>query len=182
MRYLVHLILRFTNNLQREILEIEFNEFSKGMNKISRVEFAEILLRYTKFTDEKKSKIMQRLNKDPSFFDRNISFDSFYDFSLFMNNLDDFSLALKFHTLANRSISSNEFQRAVKISSGFNLDEQIVSVIYNVFDENGDGELSYKEFIAVLKGRLRRGLRVILYYTATFRSLDPTYLLTRSKI
>ncbi len=99
-----------------------------------------------------------------------------------MNNLDDFSLALKFHTLANRSISSNEFQRAVKISSGFNLDEQIVSVIYNVFDENGDGELSYKEFIAVLKGRLRRGLRVILYYTATLRSLDPTYLLTRSKI
>lgn len=134
------------------------------MNKISRIEFAEILLRYTKFTKEKKDKILKRLNKDAVSFETNISFDSFHEFSMFMNNLDDFSLALKFHTLANRAISSNEFQRAVKISSGFVLDEQIVSVIYNVFDENGDGQLSYKEFIAVLKGRLRRGLKVSYLY------------------
>lgn len=151
---------RFSNDLQKEILEIEFNEFSKGMNKISSIEFAEILLRYTKFSKEKKDKIIRRLNQNEDSFIRGISFEKFYEFSLFMNNLEDFQLALKFHTIANRSISTNEFQRAVKISSGFVLDEQIVKVIYNVFDENGDGELSYKEFIAVLKGRLRRGLKV----------------------
>lgn len=149
---------KFSNDLQREVLEIEFNEFSKGMNKISSIEFAEILLRYTKFSQEKKNDILERLNKDEDSFIRGISFDKFYQFSMFMNNLDDFSLALKFHTQANRSISTNEFQRAVKISSGFTLDEQIVQVIFKVFDENSDGQLSYKEFIAVLKGRLRRGL------------------------
>lgn len=150
---------KFSNDLQREILEIEFNEFSKGMNKISSIEFSEIVLRYTKFSQEKKSKILQRLNQNPESFTRGISFESFYKFSIFMNNLDDFALALKYHTQANRSISTNEFQRAVKISSGFTLDERIVQVIFNVFDENSDGHLSYKEFIAVLKGRLRRGLK-----------------------
>jgi len=76
-----------------------------------------------------------------------------------MNNLKDFGLALKFHTKANKSITVAEFQRAVKISSGFELEDHIVEVIFNVFDENGDGQLSYTEFIAVLKDRLRRGLK-----------------------
>ena len=86
-----------------------------------------------------------------------------------MNNLEDFSLALKFHTHANRPISVNEFQRAVKISSGYELDSIIVEVIFKVFDENSDGQLSYKEFIAVLKDRLRRGLKVynLIYYNIT---------------
>ena len=86
-----------------------------------------------------------------------------------MNNLEDFGLALKFHTYANRAISLGEFQRAVKISSGFELDQQIVDVIFKIFDTDGDGQLSYKEFIAILKDRLRRGLKV--YLTAFLRSL-----------
>jgi hypothetical protein len=51
-----------------------------------------------------------------------------------MNNLEDFGLALKFHTYANRAISVAEFQRAVKISSGFELDPQIVATIFKIFD------------------------------------------------
>ncbi len=51
-----------------------------------------------------------------------------------MNNLEDFGLALKFHTYANKAISEAEFQRAVKISSGFELDPQIVQVIFRIFD------------------------------------------------
>lgn len=151
--------IKFSDDLQREVLEIEFNEFSKGMNKISSIEFAEILLRYTKFSREKKFAIIKRLNQDPDSHQNVISFEKFHEFSMFMNNLDDFSLALKFHTQANRSISTNEFQRAVRISSGFTLDEHIVKVIFNVFDENSDGQLSYKEFISVLRSRLRRGLK-----------------------
>jgi Ca2+-binding EF-hand superfamily protein len=77
-----------------------------------------------------------------------------------MNNLGDFQLALKFHTLANHQITPTEFQRAVKISSGFELDPMIVEVIFKVFDEDSDGKLSYLEFIAVLKDRLKRGLNV----------------------
>jgi Ca2+-binding EF-hand superfamily protein len=51
----------------------------------------------------------------------------------------------------------------VKISSGFELDDQIVDVIFRVFDEDKDESLSYKEFIAVMKDRLRRNPKVNLF-------------------
>lgn len=38
---------RFMENLQTEVLEIEFNEFSKGLPAITELDFAKILLRYT---------------------------------------------------------------------------------------------------------------------------------------
>lgn len=43
----------FMENLQHEVLEMEFHEFSKGHNTISELDFAKILLRYTYLeTDE----------------------------------------------------------------------------------------------------------------------------------
>lgn len=38
---------RFMDNLQTEVLEIEFLSYSKGMTTISEEDFARILLRYT---------------------------------------------------------------------------------------------------------------------------------------
>lgn len=44
---------RFMENLQTEVLELEFSEFSKGLPTISETDFAKILLRYTYLdTDE----------------------------------------------------------------------------------------------------------------------------------
>ena len=151
-------------DLQTEVLEIEFNEFSKGMNNISPIEFAELLLRYTDFDQTKKMRLIRKLHTKMDVYVKGISFEKFLQFSSFMNNLGDFQLALKFHTLANKSISAVEFQRAVKISSGYELDPLIVEVIFKVFDENSDGQLSYLEFIAVLKDRLKRGLNVIIIF------------------
>ena len=37
----------FMENLQHEVLELEFHEFSKGCDTISELDFAKILLRYT---------------------------------------------------------------------------------------------------------------------------------------
>ena len=34
-------------NLQTEVLEMEFQEFAKGANTINEIDFARILLRYT---------------------------------------------------------------------------------------------------------------------------------------
>jgi hypothetical protein len=46
-------ICRFMENLQTEVLELEFHEFSKGHDTITEVDFAKILLRYTHLdTDE----------------------------------------------------------------------------------------------------------------------------------
>jgi len=46
-----HCSFRFMDNLQTEMLEIEFLTYSKGMTTISEEDFARILLRYTNVED-----------------------------------------------------------------------------------------------------------------------------------
>lgn len=50
-------------NLQTEVLEIEFSEFSHGFKTISDLDFAEILLRYTDFDHDTKKSILKRVKK-----------------------------------------------------------------------------------------------------------------------
>lgn len=40
-------------NLQTEVLELEFHEFSKGAETINEVDFAKIMLRYTYLDTDK---------------------------------------------------------------------------------------------------------------------------------
>jgi Ca2+-binding EF-hand superfamily protein len=40
------------------------------------------------------------------------------------------------------------------------LSQHLVDVVFTLFDDNGDGELSNKEFIEVMKRRLHRGLQL----------------------
>lgn len=54
----------------------------------------------------------------------------------------------------------DEFHRAVKICTGTNLSQHLVDTVFSIFDEDGDGHLSYREFIAIMKDRLNRGFKV----------------------
>lgn len=57
-------------------------------------------------------------------------------------------------------MSSDEFHRAVKICTGTSLSPHLVHTVFSIFDEDGDGLLSYREFIAIMKDRLHRGFKV----------------------
>lgn len=54
----------------------------------------------------------------------------------------------------------DEFSRAVKICTGTQLSSHIIETVFAIFDVDGDGQLSYKEFIAIMKDRLHRGFKV----------------------
>eukprot|EP00914_Ancora_sagittata_P018256 GHVO01036096.1.p1 GENE.GHVO01036096.1~~GHVO01036096.1.p1 ORF type:complete len:336 (+),score=39.86 GHVO01036096.1:125-1132(+) len=149
---------RFMDNLQTEVLQLEFNEFSHGMRTISEVDFARILLRYTILTKEETDDYLERMRQRiPD--SKGITFQDFKDFGLFLNNLDDFALAMRIFTFANASISENDFQRSVKAVTGHTLNPHLVHVVFQLFDVDGDGKLSHKEFISVMKDRLHRGFR-----------------------
>lgn len=91
-------------NLQTEVLEIEFCEFSKGHERISEVDFAKILLRYTYLdTDEYDSYLDRLLDRETK--ERGVSFEEFKAFCQFLNNLDDFAIAMRMYTLADQAIS-----------------------------------------------------------------------------
>ncbi|XP_068157933.1 calcium uptake protein 3, mitochondrial isoform X6 [Drosophila tropicalis] len=149
----------FMDNLQTEVLELEFHEFSKGNHIISELDFAKILLRYTYLaTDEYDiflDRLLERVKEE-----KGIKFNEFRDFCHFLNNLDDFTIAMRMYTLADRAISKEEFSRAVKICTGYSLSLHLIDTVFAIFDEDGDGLLSYKEFIAIMKDRLHRGFKV----------------------
>ncbi|XP_037728737.1 calcium uptake protein 3, mitochondrial isoform X3 [Drosophila subpulchrella] len=151
---------RFMDNLQTEVLELEFHEFSKGNSVISELDFAKILLRYTYLATDEYDVFLERLLervKD----EKGISFHDFRDFCHFLNNLDDFTIAMRMYTLADRAISKDEFSRAVKICTGYSLSPHLIDTVFAIFDADGDGLLSYKEFIAIMKDRLHRGFKSV---------------------
>lgn len=47
----------------------------------------------------------------------------------------------------------------------------LIDTVFAIFDADGDGLLSYKEFIAIMKDRLYRGFKVKLHYKITVHNL-----------
>jgi Ca2+-binding EF-hand superfamily protein len=92
---------KFMDNLQTEVLQMEYNEFAKGAVSITELDFARILLRYTFLNTEEYEaildRLLQRLNEEIIASDgkhqlQGITFDEFKDFCLFLNTLDDFQV------------------------------------------------------------------------------------------
>ncbi|XP_034947002.1 calcium uptake protein 3, mitochondrial isoform X2 [Chelonus insularis] len=149
---------QFMENLQHEVLELEFQEFSKGSDTISELDFAKILLRYTYLDTDEYEQYLGRLLEGSKNHEE-INFQEFRLFYQFLNSLDDFSIAMRMYTLADHPISKDEFLRAVKICTGTCIPMHIIDTVFALFDVDGDGQLSYKEFIAIMKDRLHRGFK-----------------------
>uniref|UniRef100_A0A8C8Z2Y9 Mitochondrial calcium uptake family member 3 n=1 Tax=Prolemur simus TaxID=1328070 RepID=A0A8C8Z2Y9_PROSS len=147
---------KFMDNLQTEVLEIEFLSYSNGMNTISEEDFAHILLRYTNV--ENTSVFLENVRYSiPE--EKGITFDEFRSFFQFLNNLEDFAIALNMYNFASRSIGQDEFKRAVYVATGLKLSPHLVNTVFKIFDVDKDDQLSYKEFIGIMKDRLHRGFR-----------------------
>uniref|UniRef100_A0A8C4S8U6 Mitochondrial calcium uptake 2 n=1 Tax=Erpetoichthys calabaricus TaxID=27687 RepID=A0A8C4S8U6_ERPCA len=147
----------FMENLQIEMQEMEFLQFSKGMDTMRREDFAEWLLHYT--NEENNEAYWENMRKriPPG---QSISFEEFKSFCLFTNNLEDFAFTLKMISEANRPIGIAEFKRAVMIATGNELSDNVLDTVFKLFDLDGDNCLSHKEFLEVMDDRVRRGLKV----------------------
>ncbi|GAA6218502.1 calcium uptake protein 2, mitochondrial [Lates japonicus] len=148
---------RFMEDLQAEVQEMEFLQFSKGMDTMRREDFAEWLLHYT--NEEDNEVYWENMRKKiPA--GQSITFDEFKAFCLFTNNLEDFAFSMKMVTEANRPVGMAQFKRAVRIATGHDLSENVLDTVFKLFDMDGDNCLSHKEFIGVMKDRVLRGLKV----------------------
>ncbi|KAK3100762.1 hypothetical protein FSP39_024963 [Pinctada imbricata] len=155
---------RFMENLQTEVIELEFLEFSKGLATISEEDFARILLRYTMLSSDETDVCIRRV-KERIPQEKGVTFDEFKKFCQFLNSLDDFTIAMKMYTYAEQPVSKEEFQRAVYVCTGFTFSPHLVNTVFHIFDTDGDGHLSHKEFISIMKDRLHRGSRAHLMHS-----------------
>lgn len=79
---------------------------------------------------------------------------------MLLNNISDFALAFKLYPHAGHSLNKQQFARAAKISlGGREISDNMIDIIFALFDKAGDNCLSYEEFFVVMKNRLRRQIR-----------------------
>lgn len=103
-----------------------------------------------------------------------ISKQDYLNFFHFLNNINDVDTALTFYHIAGASIDQATLKHVAKTVAHVDLSDHVIHVVFTIFDENCmfwgdgnlnllifvsvDGQLSNKEFIAVMKNRLLRGL------------------------
>ncbi|XP_020619952.1 calcium uptake protein 3, mitochondrial-like [Orbicella faveolata] len=150
---------KFMQDFQLEVFEMEFMEYSRGMPTIPEDSFGRLLLRNTSLEEEEIQKYLDRLCSRLRQ-RKGITLEQFLSFGMFLNNLEDFALAMRIYSIAGQAVTEEEFQRAVYISTGQMLDSYVVHTVFELFDKDGDGKLSYGEFIELMKDRINRGFRV----------------------
>ncbi|KAL4240785.1 Calcium uptake protein 1 [Mactra antiquata] len=152
--------IAFQTDLQREVLKLEFNRYEPVDGRISEKDFASMLLTYAGFPDKKKTIMIRRVKKayKDSEAAKGISFEEYENFWKFLQNITDVDTALSFYHLAGVSIDQETLKHVAKTVVHVELSDHVVEVVFTLFDENDDGQLSNREFVSVMKRRLMRGL------------------------
>ncbi|GAB1597365.1 calcium uptake protein 1, mitochondrial-like isoform X3 [Argonauta hians] len=153
--------LDFQLQLQREILQIEFERFvtEPGPNAtIKEKEFGAILLAYAGLSDNKKVRMLKRVKKSFKDNSKGITLNEYIDFWKFLKSINDVDTALSFYHLAGVSIDKETLKHVAKTVANVQLTDHLVNLVFTLFDENNDGQLSNKEFVHVMKQRVMRGL------------------------
>lgn len=95
------------------------------------------------------------LNDKPQLREVRISLDEFKHFAELRRKLQPFSLALFSYGKVNGLLTKDDFKRAASHVCGVSLTDNIVEIVFHVFDSNKDGHLSWDEFVRVLRKRER---------------------------
>lgn len=151
--------LDFQHQLQKEILTLEFmrkNPDESGM--ITEADFAQLLLAYAGYTQKKKARKMKHVKKRFRDHGTGISKKDYLDFFHFLSNINDVDTALTFYHIAGAAIDQHTLKHVAKTVAQVDLSDHVIDVVFTIFDENQDGQLSNREFVGVMKNRLLRGL------------------------
>lgn len=155
----VEKFLDFQKQLQTEILTLEFKRKDPNEgNMIREVDFADLLLTYAGLSDKKQLKMLKRVKKKYKVDGQGITQDDYLQFFHFLNNINDVDTALTFYHIAGASIDPPTLKHVARTVAHVELRDHVIDVVFTLFDENLDKQLSNKEFVNVMKERLQRGL------------------------
>ncbi|KAH0539883.1 hypothetical protein KQX54_009460 [Cotesia glomerata] len=136
--------LDFQEQLQKEILSLEFEHRNPDANgKITETDFTELLLAYASYSKDKRMKILKRVKKQFRDNLQGVSKEDYLKFFNFLNNINDVAITLTFYHIAGASIDQATLKHVMRTIAHVEL---------------MDGQLSNREFVAVIENRVWRGL------------------------
>ncbi|XP_076831531.1 LOW QUALITY PROTEIN: calcium uptake protein 1, mitochondrial [Brachyhypopomus gauderio] len=149
--------LEFQRKLQHDVLKLEFERNDPVDGRISERQFGGMLLAYSGVQSRKLKQMQKGLKK--MFKDaQGITFEEVENFFTFLKNVNDVDTALSFYHMAGASIDKATMKQVARTVAKVELSDHVCDVVFALFDCDGNGELSNKEFIAIMKQRLMRGL------------------------
>ncbi|CAK5069080.1 unnamed protein product [Meloidogyne enterolobii] len=181
------------DNLQKlnidEFLEfqIEFERRdpeSDPVGIISEVSFAQLLMIHSDLPEKRQKRMLKRVKRKyrkEIVNKKGVSFEEVDNFFAFIYHIDKVDLALHFYKLAGKPLSKELIKRVASKITNVELSDTVVDIVVTLFDENGDGELSQKEFILIMKQRKQRGLERPKD-TGLTRLLDALWVCAKSQL
>lgn len=137
-------------NYRDQVLKQEFSQHDfEQKGHISIEAFSELVTKSIHFnTITGVPEFKQKLNllKTKGFFSPSgrVNYEIFKSFNILQNNSDDISKLIKMYAQSGNKIKKEDFSRAVRIISHVKLENNVVDLIYALFEK--DGSLDYKDF------------------------------------
>ncbi|KAL9313263.1 hypothetical protein ACSQ67_018715 [Phaseolus vulgaris] len=149
--------VQFIRDLHDEIVRLEFAHYDyKSRKTISAKDFAHSIVASADLSHlGRLLKLVDELSNDPRFKDVRITFEEFKNFSELRKKLLPFSLAIFSFAEVQGLLTRDDFQRAASHVCGLSLSDNVIEIVFHLFDANGDGSLSTEEFVRVLQHRER---------------------------
>jgi len=150
-------------NLMDEMLFIEYGRYDKkNENAISALDFSKHILYNSNLSDKKKAKMLKRVEKAFKKDTNKITFEMYRDFYYLLFGGSDLERAMFFlDTESEREgVNREEFSGIAKWVAGKEINDYIIEVLFTLLDEDGDMNLSVKEFVPVMfQWRNNRGFQ-----------------------
>lgn len=120
-------------------------------------QFGGMLLAYSGVQSKKLTAMQKQLKKHFKE-GKGLTFQEVENFFTFLKNINDVDTALSFYHMAGASLDKVTMQQVARTVAKVELSDHVCDVVFALFDCDGNGELSNKEFVSIMKQRLMRGL------------------------
>ena len=141
---------KLQDKLIDDVLELEFTRYNKKNEKMTEEDFARHMLYTSSLTNKKREKMLARVSKKYKGQGPGISLSSFKTFYNVLFGGADLERAMFYLDTEGRGVNRQEFSKIAAWVCNQELDPHVVDVIYTLLDEDGDENLSTREFNPIL--------------------------------
>jgi len=133
-----------------DVLSLEFTRYCSKTEKMTEEDFCRHMLYTSSLTSKKKEKMLARVSKRFKGKGPGIAFNSFKNFYNVLFGGADLERAMFYLDTEGRGVNREEFTKIANWVCNQELDPHVVDVIYTLLDEDGDENLSTREFNPIL--------------------------------